>query len=286
MPLVGEDVPVTAVLGRARPDVSRHFFQGGNFFMLRMLNRFRTELGVTALPQELTAAAEQTEEHLREGTASLTFEATAIGDGRLVADLGVRNLAGHKFPTAYPSRRAWLHVKVTDAEGRVAFESGAFQSDGRIAGNDNDQDGSRFEPHYDEITRADEVQIYEAIMVDGAGRPTTGLLSAQRWIKENRLLPNGFDAARGGARVAVHGEAGSDDDFAAGGDRIRYAVPVDPTRAPYTVEAELWFQPIGYRWAENFAPYQEFETQRFIRYYRSMASASAIPLARASTVVR
>ena len=49
MPVVREEVPVTSVLGRARPDVSRHQFQGGNFFVMRMLDRYRGELGVTAL---------------------------------------------------------------------------------------------------------------------------------------------------------------------------------------------------------------------------------------------
>jgi hypothetical protein len=285
MPTVGEDVPVTAVLGRSRPDVSRHFFQGGNFFMLRMLNRYRAELGVTALPQELTLAAEQTESHLRAATATVAVTASVTGS-RLEADVDVRNLAGHKFPTAYPSRRAWLHVRVTDADARVVFESGAFGVDGRVVGNDGDDDATRFEPHYDEITRPDQVQIYEAVMADGTGRVTTGLMSAERWLKENRLLPRGFDASRGGGRVAVHGEAASDDDFVAGGDRVRYAVPVEPARAPFTVAVELRFQPIAYRWAENLAAYDAFETQRFVRYYRALAPGSALTVAEASAVVR
>jgi len=285
MPPAGEDVPVTAVLGRARPDVSRHVFRGGNFFMLRLLNRYRAELGVTALPQELTLTADRTEAHLREATVALDVAEARLADARLVADIEVRNLAGHKFPTAYPSRRAWLHVSVTDGRGRVVFESGAFSPDGRIVGNDNDDDPRRYEPHYTEIDRADEVQIYEGVMADGNGSVTTGLMTAQRWLKENRLLPRGFDAARAGDRIAVRGGAASDGDFAAGSDRIRYSVAVDENAGPFTIEAELWFQPIAYRWAENLAEYDAFETQRFVRYYRTMAGASAIPLVRTSTVV-
>ena len=34
-----------------------------------------------------------------------------------------------------------------------------------------------------------------------AGAPTTGLLSADHWVKENRLLPNGYDASRADART-------------------------------------------------------------------------------------
>ncbi|MEJ2204659.1 MAG: hypothetical protein P8170_11150 [Gemmatimonadota bacterium] len=286
MPVVEEDVPVTAVLGRARPQVSRHSFRGGNFFMLRVLNRYRRELGVAALPQELALAADRTVAHLREATASVTVAEARIEADRLMADVEVLNRAGHKFPTAYPSRRAWLHVTVTDATGSVVFESGAFESDGRVVGNDNDVDGTRFEPHYTEITRPDQVQVYEAIMVDEAGAPTTGLLSADHWVKENRLLPVGFDEGRADDRVLVHGSAETDVDFGPGGDRVRYSVAVDPGAGPFTVEVELWFQPIAYRWAENLAMYDTFETNRFLRYYRDMASGSATVVAWSSTSVQ
>ena len=124
MPLVEEDVPVTRVLGRARAEVSRHVFRGGNFFMLRMLNRYRDELGVVALPAELAMAAARTEEHLRGATATATVTSAEVGGDRLVAQVDVRNLAGHKFPTAYPSRRAWLQLVVSDGQGDAVFESG------------------------------------------------------------------------------------------------------------------------------------------------------------------
>jgi len=286
MPLVGEDVPVTAVLGRARPEVSRHVFRGGNFFMLRILNRYRAELGVVALPQELALAADRTVEHLGTSTVSMAVMGARRDGDLVVADVDVRNLAGHKFPTAYPSRRAWLHVTVSDASGRTVFESGAFSPDGRVVGNDSDQDPARFEPHYAEITRADQVQIYEAVMADAAGTPTTGLLSADHWLKENRLLPTGYDASRADSRTHVRGRATSDSDFGAGGDRIRYSVPVGATQGPLTIRAELWFQPIAYRWADNLSGYDSFETQRFVRYYRDMASASATIVGTASATLR
>ena len=126
MPEVSEDVPVTGVLGRERSDVSRHVFRGGNFFMLRMLNRYRDALGVVALPQELSLAADRTEAHLREATAEVSVVNAVVSEGRLEVDVEVRNATGAKFPTAYPSRRAWLHLMVEDAGGRAVFESGAF----------------------------------------------------------------------------------------------------------------------------------------------------------------
>lgn len=285
MPEVGEDVPVTGVLGRPRPEVSRHIFRGGNFFMLRMLNRYREELGVTALPRELELAAVRTEEHLRSSTARLELDLRRDGD-LLSATVDVRNEAGHKFPTAYPSRRAWLHVEVRDAAGRTVFESGRPHADGRIEGNDHDEDPTRYEPHYDVIDDADRVQIYEAVMVDAEGRVTTGLMEAERWVKDNRLLPAGFgDRGAPGPRIAPRGDATTDATFTAGGDRVRYDVDVDPTGAPFTVSVTLRFQPIAYRWAENLAAYDAPETNRFVRYYRAMASGSALAIAALTEVV-
>jgi hypothetical protein len=286
MPEVAEEVPVTAVLGVPRPNVSRHVFRGGNFFMLRMLNRYREELGVVALPHELQLAAARTEEHLRASTATLTIEDARSADGRVELDVVVANLTGHKFPTAYPSRRAWLRLVVRDQSGRALFESGAFGADGRIAGNDNDADATRFEPHYDRITEPDQVQVYEAVMADDSGAVTTGLMSAHRWVKENRLLPRGFgESAAVDGRVAVVGSATIDDDFAPGGDRVGYSVAMPDSPGPLTVTAELWFQPIAYRWALNLAGYDSMETDRFVRYYREMAARSAIVVASSQTVV-
>ncbi len=92
----------------------------------------------------------------------------------------VENLTGHKLPTAFPSRRAWLHFVVRDRDGRVVFESGAINPDGSIAGNDNDADKTKYEPHYREITSAEQVEIYEDILGDPEGKVTTGLLQAVR----------------------------------------------------------------------------------------------------------
>src|SRR5262249_22043866 len=60
MPEVNAPVPIARVLGVPREGLSRHTFVGGNFFMQRMLNRYRDELSVGALPTELTASADGT----------------------------------------------------------------------------------------------------------------------------------------------------------------------------------------------------------------------------------
>ena len=65
-------------------------------------------------------------------------------------------------------------MTVRDASGTAVFESGALDGSGGIAGNDNDVDPLRYAPHYQEIRAADQVQIYESVMADSAGQPTTG----------------------------------------------------------------------------------------------------------------
>jgi hypothetical protein len=282
MPVVNEPAPVTVVLGEPREGVSRHVFVGGNFFMQRLLNKYRGELSVAALPSELDAAAERTIAHLQTETARIAISNLQVNGGRLLAEISVENLGGHKLPTAYPARRVWLHVTIRDANSRLVFESGALNPQGSIQGNDNDADAAKFEPHYDEITSADQVQIYESVMVGPDNLPTTGLLTALRFIKDNRLLPRGFNKQTADKEIAVQGSAAEDADFTGGGDKIRYNIALGGAQGPFTVDAELWYQPIGYRWAENLRKYNAFEPRRFNRYYDAMSSGSGVVLARAA----
>src|SRR5205085_805185 len=128
----------------------------------------------------------------------------------------------------------------------------------------------------DEIRDAAQVQIYESIMGDAAGLPTTGLLSAARYLKDNRLLPHGFDKRTADKDIAVHGSAADDQNFNGAGDRVRYSVAVGNAPGPFQIDAELWFQPISYRWASNLKEYNADEPKRFTRFYESMSSASAL----------
>ena len=286
MPEIAGEVSVSGVLPHPRTEVNQHSFKGGNFLMPRLLNKHRAQMMVRALPQELEATARASEENLANNTATLEVNRIDAEDGRLDLAVTVTNLAGHKLPSAYPSRRAWLHVTVLDSRGRTLLESGAFQPNGSIAGNDNDLDGSRFEPHYDRITAADQVQIYEDIMVDYAGQVTTGLLWGARYIKDNRLLPTGFDKRTASSDVAVQGAAADDADFVGGSDVVRYSVDVGNAQPPFTAVAELWYQPIAYRWAINLGEFDTQESDQFIGFFNGVASSSAAQLARAEVVLR
>jgi hypothetical protein len=282
MPAVEEDVPITRVLGVPRTGAARHVFVASNFFMLRLLNRFRDELSVTALATEMTESVNRTVAFLASQTARISIDRVAVANGRLEAGITVENLGGHKLPSAYPARRAWLHVVVRDRNRKTVFESGALRPDGSIEGNDNDTDANRYEPHYDEIRTSDQVQIYESIMAGADGALTTGLLAAVRYVKDNRLLPHGFDKRTAGRDIAVVGEADTDANFTGAGDRVRYSVAVSGADGPFQVEAELLYQPIGYRWANNLKRYDAAEPRRFNGYYDAMGPATAASLGRAT----
>lgn len=281
MPVVDHPMPIASVVGEPRDGFSRHTFLGGNFFMLQILSRYRAALGVAAQPAELDAAAAATVRQLQSETAAVSIRDVGLDPGgRLRFDISVTNKTGHKLPTGYPSRRAWLHVTVHDSADRLVFESGAVDGRGAIAGNDQDEDPLRVEPHYDRIDNAGQVQIYESVMTDQAGAPTTGLLRGVAFIKDNRLLPDGFDKRSADNDIAVRGQAAADETFAGGGDRVTFTVDVARATGSFRIQAELRYQSIAFRWARNLASYDTAETRRFVSYYDEMAAGSSLVLAR------
>jgi hypothetical protein len=148
-------------------------------------------------------------------------------------------------------------------------------------GNDNDADATRFEPHYSEITSPQQVEIFEPILKDAQGNVTTGLLSAVGYLKDNRILPTGFDKNSAERDIAVTGNAASDPNFTDKGSLTHYAIQAGDAPGPFHVEVELWYQPIGFRWAHNLEKYQADEPQRFVHYYESAARHSAVMIVKA-----
>jgi len=286
MPRVAAPTPIASVVSVPRPDFARHSFTGANFFMMRVLAANDAAVGMTTPPDSMRAHADETIAYLQRTAAKVTVEDARPDNRGVVFTVRVDALAGHKLPTAYPSRRAWLHVNVRDSRGRTLFESGAMRPNGAIAGNDNDDDATRFEAHYQEIVRPDQVQIYESIMIDDRGSVTTGLLSAVDYIKDNRLLPTGFDKATVQEDAAVRGEAMNDADFTGGSDRLRYVATIAAgAQPPFSIDVELCYQPIGFRWAQNLRRYRAAEPARFVSYYEAQARLSAAVLARAKATI-
>ena len=180
----------------------------------------------------------------------------------------VENLTGHKFPTGHPWRRAWLHVRVSEAGGKTLFESGAIDANGDITGVRN---GS-VTPHRDEITRPEEVQVYQAVMGDANGRPTWSLLRASSYLKDNRLPPRGFQPdERDRGHIAVHGVNG-DANFnsrASGRDEVTYTIPLPGVNGPVVAEVALLYQAVPPEAVARLLASSEPEAEQFSKLYKT-----------------
>ena len=64
--------------------------------------------------------------------------------------------------------------------------------------------------------------------------------------------------------------------FESGALNPRLPAGFNKRNVTFTVDAEFWFQPISFRWANNLKSYDAFEPKRFTCYYDSMASGSAV----------
>jgi hypothetical protein len=221
---------------RTQAPFGKHHFVGANAFMLTMLKENRDALGVVADNSAFDAAIVRTRDNLRRNTARLEANPCKTGD-TLNVPVKITNLTGHKFPTGYPNRRAWLHLKVTDGAGKVVFESGKHGADGEIVGL---APGAM--PHFDTITQPGQVQIYETVMGDVRDNPTRRLMHAARYLKDNRILPAGMSRTESDTDIQVVGEARSDANFVGGSDRVTYVVDTTGFTGPFTVAVELLYQ--------------------------------------------
>ncbi len=100
------------------------------------------------------------------------------------------------------------------------------------------------------ITSADQVQVYEAIMGNNLGDVTYTLLRGKEYLKDNRILPLGFNKATAPSDVRVVGEALADSNFIGGSDQISYRISGLPA-GNYTVKAELVYQTLSHAFAQD-----------------------------------
>jgi mono/diheme cytochrome c family protein len=259
-----------------------HNFVGGNVYMLEMMKTFSEEIGMTASSDQLQATIDRTLDQLQNRTATISLEDVRRAGSRIYADVVVENLAGHKFPTGFPARRAWIRFVVTDGSGQVVFESGAHNPDGSIVDNDNDDDPGMVEQHYLAVVQPSQVQIYEAILQDTERKVTTTLLEAAAYRKDNRLLPSGFEKSAPYEDIAVRGEAREDVNFVGGGDKVEYIASIGDAAAPFTVQVELLYQSISFRWAENLSAIEDPNIASFGTFYDNVPN---LPIVIASDTV-
>ncbi len=279
---------------------ARHQFQGLNVFLLSLFDQWSDELGVrtcdymasgcsgkqpaSGIPFAVRSFLAQAASETAKVAVSAPAVAVSGAGATLTADVTVTNLTGHRFPSGVSFRRAFLDFAVRDrATGKVLFESGRTDSigalvdmDGRVLpperNGSSGPGGQAYHPHFwspgAPITRSDQVEVYEELLKDAAGRFTTSFIRQDDHFKDNRILPYGWqqsgpDLAQFNGRPleatwpkGTGGDPHYADPLGARGESVvRYAVPVPAgtTAASVTVTAQLYYQ--------AFAPY--FLRQRF-----------------------
>jgi hypothetical protein len=88
-------------------------------------------------------------------------------------------------------------------------------------------------------------------MRDANGKVTYNLLSGAGYVKDNRLLPAGFNKVNARADVAVAGNALDDSNFTGGSDQVSYQIKLSG-QGPYTVTARLLYQSVSYQFSRSF----------------------------------
>jgi hypothetical protein len=258
-----------------RDDFAIHEFVGANKLMLDVFDKNKQQLGILSANFAETLSKTQS---MLSSAASISPVIHSLVSNALDFTLKVTSNTGHKLPSAYPSRRVILHVTVKDGQGNIVFESGKVNANGRVEGIDADDDRTVFEPHYDLITSPEQVQVYEAVMGDNQNQVTYTLLRGMTYLKDNRLLPQGFDKATAPADVRVAGDALTDPNFVGGSDEISYRIS-GLSGANYSVEAELLHQPLAYSFAQDLFTEVDAEIEDFrVLFNASNAKTSRIAL--------
>lgn len=240
-----------------------HAFVGGNAFVLGLLKEHREELGVKASPEALQRMIAATQRQLGEDTATLAVEGLEQKDGVLSFAVRVENRCGHKFPSGYPSRRAWLHVQVRSGRD-IVFESGAYAEDGRL----RDVADELAIPHVTLVESKEQVPVFEMVAADPEGKPTTSLVHMTTKAKDTRILPRGW--RRDGPFTAETEPVGtgSDLDFVAGSDTVGYRIAL-PKAVAGRLQVVVWlrYQTIPAHWVEPLRSEEGEACKRFVRYY-------------------
>ena len=302
MPQTENRAPQSEIDLEPRSPFARHTLVGLNVFFNQFAQQFPDVLGIRIQDPmlggrgiaPLVTTFDSMIQQADAATATVSVTRVQVAGGRLVADVRVENLAGHKLPSGVGFRRAFLTFEVLDENGEDLWVSGRATPTGVLVDDQGKpvagefmwksecrpmtaaEQKNQFQPHYDTVTRQDQVQIYQELARDPRGKFTTSFLSLASEAKDNRLLPRGWDpsierareeglgSAKLRAEDLVHrilpdlpdGKGGevadpwykpkSQGGLGGGGDELTYAVPLADLGGaqPASVRVTLYYQAI------------------------------------------
>ncbi len=209
-----ERLPDKEITLTERSEFSRHQLHGLNVFLNQMFQQFPLVLGIrqvdgltaSNVTPPLITGMNSMVNMAREGTAEVDITAVDVLPGNKVRTrVKVVNKTGHYLPSGVAFRRVFLELLIRDTAGNLVWASGRTNKLGAILDGvtdtvlDSEQPGafpgSLPQPHYQRISRGDQVQIYQEVYADSAGDITTSFLRRMTSLKDNRIKPLGYDPA-------------------------------------------------------------------------------------------
>ncbi len=259
-----------AFLSPRRP-YGLHHLVGGNTFMLRLLQDNIVPLGITATTEQFDSTIARTERLLREHTLEIDLNAVSRTMDTAIYSVRLQNLAGHKFPSGYPARRAYIQFIVQNEQMDTLFASGLLDSNYELQGID-----ATYEPHHQVIRNENQVQIYEQVMGDVNDDVTTVLERAKTALKDNRIPPEGFSVLHASYdSVKISGVAASDLNFnyqngieGSGSDDVFYHIPLDGYSNDLNVSVFVYYQPVPPRYLTEMFSYSSAAIDTFRNMYQ------------------
>jgi len=256
----------------AQSPFGKHHLVGGNSFMLKLMRNNITTLNLLASTTQYDSVIARTDRLLRYETLEMTLNETARTADTVFYALTLNNKAGHKFPSGYPSRRAFIEFVVMDNNGDTIFKTGMLDVNSELINQD-----AGYEPHYNTINSELQVQIYEMVMGDVNSNVTTVLERAALPLKDNRITPKGFTSTHNAYDTCViSGNALNDPDFnlsgvteGTGADIVHFHIPLGGYAGDLNVTARVYYQSSPRRWMQEMFAYNSADIDLFENVFNS-----------------
>ncbi len=253
-----------------RTPFGKHHFAGANVFMLKMLKNNIDDLDITADADHFDSSINRTYENLQLNTLGLNINEQNRSLDTLFLEVELGNLAGHKLPTAYPSRRVFIELYAINNAGDTVFHSGKTDADFNLINED-----IPYEIHHNIINNSEQVQIYELVMGDVNGDYTTVLERSAIQLKDNRIPPVGFTTTHFSYDTTeIVGSALTDTDFnktngieGSGMDKVHFNIPTGENTGDINVYVNVFYQTVTNKWLEDMFSYSSEKIDNFKSMY-------------------
>lgn len=265
----GEFFLVNDLDTEARDTFYLHELVGANTTMLKLLKANIETLNLSAEPENFDDVIAKTEDMLRNRSINFDLNLIEQTEDSLFFEVEILNKAGHKFPSGYPARRAFVEFVLLNQNGDTLFVSGNVDENYELVAQNE-----TYEPHYQIINSEDQAQIYELVFADVNGDVSTVLVRGDHAIKDNRIPPQGFSTEHQVYDTTlIAGNALDDPDFnlengvqGSGVDKIYYNIARPPLEGAYTASAKMFYQATPPKWMKEMFD----ETSPEIETFRAM----------------